>query len=165
MSSSALKKQTLPESISEELLLIQEMNGGLLNPLHIVDYARSTNTLLHNKFEWDDSKAAEEHRLWQARKIISLELVIVNKKASKRQKLSAKITTEKDSQKTVRAFVSLMDDRNKDGGYRGIHNVLSNEGLRAKLLDEAKKDMLIFRRKYYLLRELNNVFCEMDKIK
>ena len=35
---------------------------------------------MHLIFEWDDSKAAEGYRLWQARMIIRLELTVVDTK-------------------------------------------------------------------------------------
>ena len=54
--------------IMDELELIQAMDpAGLLDPRRVVDYARDPDTALHSKFEWDDSLAAEQRRLRQAR--------------------------------------------------------------------------------------------------
>ena len=44
------------------------------NALHaedVVSAARDPISPLHGKFEWEDSKAAQQYRLWQARKLIA----------------------------------------------------------------------------------------------
>lgn len=163
MKSSILKQQYVATSIMEELEIIQDLNGGILAPSNVVEYAKNPETLLHKKFEWDDSKAAERYRLWQARQIISLELVVINKGAERPSDIFLSIDSAK--QKSVRAFVSLTDDRHGDDtGYRSIHAIIEDDDLREKLLEDARKDMLIFRRKYYLLKELTAVFEAMSKV-
>ena len=163
----ALKNQ-LPETITQELQLIQSKNNGLLEPAHIVEYAKDPETLLHGRFEWEDSKAAEKYRVWQARQIIRLELVVVNKQADKPSKLFFTIDPTEKAKRHIRAFVSLQSDRYGDGesrgGYRDIYDVVLDDEMRAQLLDDAKKDMGHFRRKYQLLKELSNVFEAMDKV-
>jgi len=138
-------------TVTEELLFIKEQNGGMLDPVDVVEFARDPDTSLHSKFEWDDTKAAEQHRLWQARQIISLELVVVG---------------EGDEQRTVRAFVSLTQDRRTGDtrGYRDLLEVLSDEELTRKLLAEAKRDMQRFRQKYSSLTALAKVFAVMDEV-
>lgn len=44
--------------------------SGPLTPRVVVDEARDAANPLHPAFEWDDAKAADEHRLQQARGII-----------------------------------------------------------------------------------------------
>jgi hypothetical protein len=41
-----------------------------LTPDNVVQEARSPDSPLHDKFEWDDDVAAHQHRLYQARKLI-----------------------------------------------------------------------------------------------
>lgn len=141
------KKQEM--TILEELTLIADSNNGFIDPVKVVEYARSPDTALHSKFEWDDTEAAEKYRIWQARMIIRAEVEV--------------ITEANDT--PSRRFVSLLDDRkaDTDRGYRAMVSVLSDEALRMKLLDEAKRDMLLFRRKYSMLKELAEVFAAMDK--
>ena len=43
---------------------------GQLTPDAVVAEAASPDSPLHDKFEWDDSVAAHNHRLYQARKLI-----------------------------------------------------------------------------------------------
>jgi hypothetical protein len=51
---------------------------GRITPARVVENARPVNSLLHDRFEWDDAKAAELHRLDQARVLIaSVEVQII----------------------------------------------------------------------------------------
>jgi len=148
------------EAISEELNIIHQNNGGIINPSAVVAYARDPNTALHNQFEWDDSKAGEAHRLWQARQIISLELVIINKKTGAITELSLK--TSQAEWKEVRKYISLPIDRGNDKGYRSLNDVFHDPDLRTQMLTQAKKEMKTFREKYECLSELAGVFVAMD---
>lgn len=140
------------ETISDELESIRRSNNGLLDPVLVVDYARDENTLLHNKFEWDDTVAGDQYRIWQARRIIRLELTVIG-------------NTKGNGQ--MRTYVSLIADRRSENerGYRSLIEVLSDEELKLQLLEEAKADMLLFKRKYRMLVELAEVFEAMDRVK
>lgn len=159
-----VKNIELPVTISDELREIQSLHGGSLRPRHVVEYARNPETLLHSKFEWDDSIAGQQYRLWQARQVIRLELIVVDREQGKIRDLSFNITNNQ-KEKTTRAFISLTTDRKGDGsGYRNIEDILTDEGLRQQLLNDAKNDMNLFRRKYSILKELAIVFEAMDKV-
>jgi hypothetical protein len=145
----AAKKIKEPLTVSEELLFLKDTNGGFLDPAKVVEYARNPDTALHTRFEWDNGEAAEKYRLWQARQVIRLELTIT--------------PLSEESPKEIRAFVSLQADRGS-GGYRTILDVLSNDDLRGQLLEEARRDMRIFRKKYNTLNELASVFSAMEEV-
>jgi hypothetical protein len=136
-------------SVREELLYLSEKNKGLLSPQKIVMFAENPKTNLHSKFEWDNEKAGHEYRLWQARKIISLEFEIIKEG-----------TIEAGP---VRLFVSLKDDRNKEGGYRLITNVITDEVRKQQMLNEALSELRYFREKYKVLQELTDVFSAIEK--
>ncbi len=146
------KTITKPQTIKDELETIRRSNNGLLDPVLVVDYARDEDTLLHNKFEWDDTVAGEQYRIWQARHIIRLELTVIG-------------NTRNNGQ--MRTYVSLIADRRSENerGYRSLVEVLSDEELKLQLLEEAKADMLLFKRKYRMLVELSEVFEAMDRVK
>lgn len=150
----AIKKQGIPKSITEELELIRVMNDGFLDPIKVEDYAQNPSTLLHNKFEWDDTEAAYQFRLEQARRIIRLELILLP------------LPDGTKSGKEVRAFISLIVDRKADGnrGYRTLLDVMSDPDLRAQALEVAYRDMIIFLRKHRYLSELSKVFKAMDEL-
>lgn len=47
-----------------------QKEDGRLDPKDVVNDARHPRSPLHDSFEWDDSVAAEQHRLLQARRLI-----------------------------------------------------------------------------------------------
>ncbi len=59
------------EIIGSELERIREKHGRLA-PSIVLAEAQPEDSPLHNEFEWDDSVAAHEYRLQQARKLIRL---------------------------------------------------------------------------------------------
>lgn len=63
------KEQDKREIIRSELRKMAERDE--LSPENVVKAARSPNCVFHDYFEWDNSKAAHQHRLYQARKFIS----------------------------------------------------------------------------------------------
>ena len=48
-----------------------EAASGVLTPEAVLEAAKSPESILHDSFTWDDSEAAHQHRLYQARKLIS----------------------------------------------------------------------------------------------
>jgi hypothetical protein len=59
-----------PQKIGEELEKIAGNNQGMLKADAVVDAAKSRKSALHHHFEWDDAKAANAHRLMQARHLV-----------------------------------------------------------------------------------------------
>ena len=132
-------------TVKEELELIAKRHGGCLNPEDVVAFARDKTTTLHRQFCWDDSKAAEAYRLWQARQVIRVHVTVLE-----------------GSDEQVRAYVSLRQDRG-EAGYRRIVDVIADDDLRQTLLEEAYAEMSVFAKKYRVLKELSAVIDAMDK--
>ncbi len=133
-------------TVFDELKRLTELHGGTLLPSVVVDAARADHSPLHHLFEWDDTAAAEQWRLLQARNVIN-----------------AVVTYEKhgDNEIAVRAFVSLPSDRGENG-YRLTVAVMSDAERRLELLTEARAEMLRFKDKYKSLSELASVFEAID---
>lgn len=135
-------------TVKDELEFLRKQNNGFLRPQDVVAFAKNPDTTLHTQFEWNDGNAAEKYRLAQARAIIRV-AVIVNP-----------ATAEK-----VRAYVSLSDSR--DLGYRAIAEVLDDQMLTDRLLQDALKELTSFQKKYDKLKELTelgNVFNAIEQI-
>ena len=133
----------------EELEEIRLTNDGVLCAADVVEYARNPQTSLHNHFEWDDTRAAEQYRLWQARELIR---VVVQ--------------TRPTSDVPTRVYVSLTDDRHSNGGgYRTLDDVLRSETMRKALLRQAYTDMVRFEIKYRQLLEIAAVIDEMKSVR
>lgn len=135
--------------VTEELKRLAELHGTL-QPAIVVDAARAEDSPLHNSFDWDDSDAANQWRLHQARNIINAAVVYQTRGDGKEIQ--------------VRAFVSLSTDRHKGGeGYRLTLDVMSDVEHRAQLLVDARAEMLAFKGKYAKLNELAAVFAAIDQ--
>jgi len=63
------------EQVSAELLRIRKQSG-VLTPPAVVAAARPPEAPLHGAFEWDDTSAAEQYRLAQARRLIRMVVLI-----------------------------------------------------------------------------------------
>lgn len=122
--------------------------GGVLRAEDVVRLAANPKHPLHDKFEWNNGKAASQYRLWQARELIRVS-----------------VTMLAESKTAIRAFVSLKDDRAKvGGGYRAIHDVLSDAEMRDRLMGEALDELEDFKQKYKTLKELAPVFAATNAV-
>jgi hypothetical protein len=135
-------------AVVNELSRLAGENGGVLLPQQVVQAASDVQSPLHNYFEWDDTKAAARFRLDQARQLIRVAVTFIG---------------NDQQQIPTRVFVSLSGDRNA-GGYRPTVAVLSDDAMRAQLLEDAYDDMMRFRRKYQELSELAAIFAEMQRV-
>lgn len=140
-----MNKQDL---IKQELEALAEANNGLLKPEVVVEFAKNPDTALHNRFEWDDTEAAKQYRLWQARQLIR---VIVN-------------ILPNENEIKYKMFVSLQEDRRNGGGYRTLVDVMSDEEMRKRLLAQAHEDFKLWQKKYQQLKELAPVFDKMAEV-
>lgn len=137
-------------SIKEELTQIFNEHNGRVPPEAVVEFARDENTALHNEFEWDDDEAAHQFRLEQARRIIRLNIEVIE---------------TPNGNVRMPMFVSLVSDRKSGGGgYRALTDVMSNAEMRAQLLQQAIDELQRVRRKYESLRELTPVFAALDRV-
>ncbi len=135
--------------ILRELNRIAKKSKGLLIPEKVVEEARSEASPLHDQFNWDDTEAARQYRIYQAKNLIR---TIVR---------YAEINGDK---RAVRVFVSLTPDREEDGGgYRDVVAVLSDKSMRRQMLEDAMNELAAFEKKYANLKELTEVFVASKK--
>lgn len=113
---------------------------------NLVEVSRPKNAPLHNEFEWNDSKAAEEWRKEQAGYIIR----------------HLTIETETMTATPVRAFFQV------EGGcsraYEHINAIMVDESKKNRLLDIAIRELESFKAKYNMLKELEKVFEAIDQV-
>ena len=57
------------QTAGEEIEKLCDIHGEV-TPKILLDKSRPEEAALHKCYEWDDSKAAEAHRLWRSRQII-----------------------------------------------------------------------------------------------
>ncbi len=65
------------QDVGERLEAIRRENDGTLNAVDVVVDARANESPLHEFFEWNDGKAARQHRLDQAKQLIKAVSVVV----------------------------------------------------------------------------------------
>lgn len=133
-------------TIQKELEKLE--HDGIVLPESVVEFAKNPKTALHECFTWNDGEAAEKWRLEEARRLIRCYVII----------------EDAGSKKDVRAFVALRSDRSTGGGYRKLTKVLSDTELYAGLMEDAMIDLRAAQRKYARLKELRDVFREIDKV-
>lgn len=124
---------------------------GAIEPATVVEVARNPKSLLHGYFTWDDKKAAEAHRLNEARYLIrSVEVYVT--------------FPHRPDPIPTRAFVSVGTQGGDAEGQRftSVHAVLADPDSRAQLLAKAWAELAAFRIKYARLEELADVFDAIE---
>ena len=121
---------------------------GEVNPKYIVEKAKDESNILHNCFEWNDSKAAELYRIDQARDLIR-SLVIIKEDGGKKAE--------------TRAVVSVSFGENQPKSYYTIAKVMDSDYAKNMLLNQAMREAEIFKEKYQSLKELSGLISAINK--
>jgi hypothetical protein len=122
-----------------------EQESGLLTPKGVVNEARDENNPLHKLFDWDNNRAGEKYRLWQARYLIS------------------KVKVTIDGRK-IDAFhnVTIKIGDTKTQGYVNAETVLSQSSLYSQVIKTALKEIEYWQKKYKNITDLQNVVNESE---
>ena len=134
-----------------ELEKIKDANGGILTAGIVLAKAKTKTNKLHKVFEWDDSKAADEHRLLQARKMMQSIEVIYPESPKQTPHRHYMVVTEAPKANQPRRKV-----------YRTTKEILEDPIARDELLGNAIREAISFRQKYAELSELAGVFHALD---
>lgn len=129
-----------------ELERIRKANGGVLRPADVVHAAKAKSSPLHDYFEWDDGKAAHQHRLEQARLLIRCTVELVG-----------------EDEKPVKMYVSLQSRRAEGDSYQSLRDVVQSRPLREELLRQALAEADAWRKRYEKFRELHEVFAAIGR--
>lgn len=135
--------------VIQELRVLVEKNDGLIRAADVVEAARDENSPLHNKFDWDDTEAAEKYRLMQARMLLSICIQYID---SGPKRVPTKV------------FVSLSTDRTKrdgEAGYRTFVDVIADDDMKNQLLLDSLNQMRSFEMRYKSLKELDGLLSHM----
>lgn len=118
---------------------------GALLPESVVEASRPDDAPLNGCFEWDDGRAAHEHRLGQARTVIGSFVVVYRQ-------------TEASSERATRGFVALSELRTEatDGrkGYIPIERVIGDDDSRRAYLASILREIESFQRRYAEVEEI-----------
>lgn len=139
------------QTAGERLEMI-EQRDGVITPQAVVDDARPIGSVLHNLFEWNDAKAAEQYRLSQASTFIRCIVV----KPDPDEKLKS----------PIRMFMNrnpINEGQKKTGAYINFRSALENPESREVVLNNARYELRTFRKKYSGLSELAKIFAAIDE--
>lgn len=136
-----------PNEVGKHLDLLRQEHHGELTPRDVVEDARNPTSPLHSFFEWDDSEAAEQYRLQQARGLIRSVVAIYT-----RPDLPAIRT---------KMFVHIPEPGAQH--YREASHVMSRADTRKAVLQTAWRELQAWRKRYAELREFADLFEAIDK--
>ena len=107
-----------------EVVRIKESKG--LTAENLLEVAKNKNNPLHDLFEWDNTKAAEQYRLQQARVFINeIKIIVDTKEYFAFENVSVKVDSVNDS----REYVSRAD-------------IMSDSVLRQQIAEQAHKQLI-----------------------
>ncbi len=136
------------QTAGEHLERLRQKHMGL-TPKIVVEDAIKRTSPLHKCFDWDDRVAADKWREEQARYIIRGIAVVVG-------------DSEEEEKKTLRAFVNISDEGSNL--YTSIAHAMSDEELRAQLINRAYKELQDWRRRYDDLKEFAQVYAAINQL-
>lgn len=136
-----------PQAVGEELARLHSANGGL-RPEEVVENARDPNSPLHSNFEWDDGKAAEEHRKSQARRLIASVRIL---------------TPSSEGPKQTIAWISVKTPE-VGRAYQPALDVLSDAELRLRALSEVKQAIEGLQRRFAHMLDLSALLDAAKKM-
>lgn len=137
------------QAAGERVESLRETLGRGVTPADVLADARSQASPFHGAFVWDDSLAAEQHRLMQAGHILRC-LVYVRIRVHHPKEKKAR------TYRKVRAFHPVKHKGAR--GYQSTTRILSDAEMRAQMLQQAFDELSAIRARYKQLTELAGVF-------
>lgn len=135
-------KSKKAELILGELQKIARQHRGKLTTTAVVKAAKSSTSVMHKRFTWDDTKAAVAYRHWQAEKLLRQFWVV-----------------EPVSRHEIPLYIAVESDRrSKGGGYRRWEDILADPERRQEFVGQALVELEQIERRYGALEELRGVF-------
>lgn len=129
---------------AKEALLELAQRDGFITAQTVLDEARAESSPLHEHFEWDDSEAAEQYRLVQARGLIR----------------RYKITIETAPEKVVQVRMLSNVPTSEGMGYALTSEAMKDDVQRDFIFQQAIREAAAFRRKYENLVDVEAVWRE-----
>lgn len=145
----------VPQEAAREIRQVYESTAGHAMPAAVLTVAKDPSSALHRYFEWDDSAAAEAHRLSQAENLV------------RRVRVKVIPADEQAKPINVRAYVSRRELPAKEesdvqpGGYLAIEDIASETDRQAALMQSIRRDVLRLQSKYVSVDEFARIVNEV----
>jgi hypothetical protein len=134
---------------SEALQRIHEKHSKLTGRL-VLEAASDPRSPLHKFFEWDDTKAAERHRLAQAGALI------------RTIKISVSIVGKQEP-RSMPAYVSVVGDQGRS--YQPTMRAMRSPNLRDQIVQQALEDLAAWQARYKNLSEFAEVMSAIHIVR
>ena len=125
--------------------------AGLVIAEAVVERAEDPASVLHPCFQWNDTIAATEYRLEQARLIVR-SLVLV------------RAGENNEPERIVRAFVCVRQENETAKVYISTSAAMQDDDLRSQVLQQAFRELGWFKRKYGEMLEFAKLFAVVDEM-
>jgi hypothetical protein len=145
--STEVEQETKQQLCAREVAALAEKNGGSITAEQILKAASSKTSVLHCYFEWNDTEAAIQYRLEQARQLIRLSRYVIQLKSDRAEKPTIL------GSKSVRQFVNLI----QGGGYQDRQSVLNDGASRKLFLGTALRELRSWCERYADMSELGPI--------
>lgn len=124
-----------------------------VTPRDVLRDARSTSSPYNKFFCWDDTKAAEAHRVNQARQLLQhLKLIYTDDEGN-----------EVPVRRYVRVMLSTPADKELRSGYVPRQKVLKTDYLRIQVVESARQLLESFKSRFRMFREIEEVYPLIDQ--
>jgi hypothetical protein len=124
------------EIIATGLRSIYE-DRGRLSPEEVVEIATPADHPMHDLFEWDDTQAAHNYRVWQAGQMIRSVKILVTG-----------VTNDEPDEFKIREWIPARSIGLGKGYYLPEERVRQDPAARARLLRKMQRDIAAVRRRY-----------------
>lgn len=143
-----------PAAIDEMRALYVSTGGGVGLAPQVLEKARDSKSALHRYFEWDDTLAAEAHRLTQAEQLVRrVHVTLIPAGAVESVRVRAFIATrDLHDAATAEGDTDVADA--PAGSYRMLGDVTGSPAYEAAVLQQIESDVKRLRYKYRLHSQL-----------
>ena len=130
-------------------------HDGRVSPQILLDDARDPSSPFHDKFEWDDSAAAEQYRLMQASAMIRRWKGTIIRVDTQSRVVSVTPTRRVQSPAAPRG--------QGQASYETTEQIMANPVKRDALIQTVLHELMAYRRRYAELMALSDVWAAIDE--
>ena len=145
-----------PETAHKAIEAVRRKNGGDATAEAIVAAAAAKRNPLHPEFTWDDSQAAKEYRLGQARYMMRSLVIVRDDLATKRPQRVYEVVRAPQVETDKPTRIKHV--------YRTVEDIMADPDTRQELLGRALKELISLRTRYRDLQELAVVIRAIDEV-
>jgi hypothetical protein len=127
---------------------LRQQNDGAVTPEMVWRAAEDPDSPIHDDFEWNERKAAENHWKERARNLVN-HIVVVR-------------TYQEPADEGLKAFVSIVVSEKKRA-YVDIGTVKSDEEMRQCLIDDILSKLEVFKKRYAQITELDDIWAAIER--